>query len=146
VSRLGIFFYGRHIAFSPRSAGCACEFFLPGRTAMITSTHNALSAYAAQSTGKLSVSSQYLDIMGGTQGSKYDKQDSASISSTAREMYDRVKNLDVFSLIYPNNDATKKTKSLGDVKNDFMADFNDFSAYFGKMSMRKHSNCFPIYP
>lgn len=111
---------------------------------MITSayTQNPLGAYASnaayrtQSSAKVSSSAQYLEIMGGTSGSTYNTPaaDSADISSKAREMLGRVKNLDVFSLIYPDNDATKTTKSLGEVKNDFLGDFNDFSSFFGQMS------------
>lgn len=110
---------------------------------MITSNSNYLAAYsvsaaygasASQSTSKFSVSGSYLEITGGLGGSIYDIEDGLDVSETARELIDRIKNLDVFSCIYPNNDATKKTKSLGEVKNDFMSDFQDFSSYFGTMS------------
>jgi hypothetical protein len=98
-----------------------------------TSYTNALSAYRTQAAGKTSSAGSYLEIMGGTGGAKQ-AADSADISSSARDMLARVKNLDVFSLIYPNNDATKQTKTLGEVKNDFLGDFNDFSSFFGQMS------------
>ena len=110
---------------------------------MVTSNYNYLSAYGAsaaygtgatQSTGKISASASYLEIMGGTSGSIYDTEDTSDISSKAQEMLDRIKSLDVFSIIYPKSDATKNTKSLGEVKDDFLGDFNDFSSYFGTMS------------
>lgn len=111
---------------------------------MVTNyNYNYLNAYSAsaaygagatQATGKLNISGSYLEITGGTSGSIYDTEDTTDISAKAQEMLDRIKNLDVFSIIYPNSDATKNTKSLGEVKNDFMGDFNDFSSYFGTMS------------
>lgn len=99
-----------------------------------SAAYNAYSASATQSTGKVSISGSYLDITGGQTGSRYNTTDSADISTSAQDLLDRVKSLDVFSCIYPNSDATKSTKSLGQVKNDFFADFNDFSSYFGTMS------------
>jgi hypothetical protein len=98
------------------------------------SAHGANAAYRAQSTGKISASAQYLEIMGGPGTPNSAPADTADISGAARDMLSRVKNLDIFSLIYPNNDATKATKTLGEVEDDFLGDFNDFSFFFGKMS------------
>lgn len=103
-------------------------------TASSANHASALAAYRTQSAGKTSADGSFLEIMGGTNGSKYGVADTVDVSSSARELLDRVRNLDVFSFIYPNNDATKKTKSLGEVKNDFLSDFNDFSSFFGQMS------------
>ncbi len=71
---------------------------------------------------------------GSSANSFYSAEDSASVSSVARDLRERIQNLDVFSIIYPNNDARKSAKSLDDVQNDFFADFADFSSAFSSIS------------
>ena len=97
-----------------------------------------LSAYqtsAAMQTQSMKLSGSYLDITGGVNGSYYGNvEDGVDVSETARELLDRIRELDVFSVIYPNRDARQKTKSLSEVEGDFMSDFTDFSSAFGKLS------------
>ncbi len=69
-----------------------------------------------------------------TTNSFYSAEDSASVSSVARDLQERIQNLDVFSIIYPNNDARKSAKSLDEVQSDFFADFADFSNAFSSIS------------
>lgn len=78
-----------------------------------------------------SLSGSYLEITGGAASSV---KDGVDISETAQELLDRIRNLDVFSIIYPNSDARQKTKSLSQVEGDFMSDFNDFSSTYSKMA------------
>lgn len=100
---------------------------------------NYMNAYAtagvSSTNASLSITGTYLQMTGSTSGSYFadNLDDTANISSTARELADRVKNLDVFSCIFPDNNATKKTKTLGEVENDFMGDFNHFADAFGSM-------------
>lgn len=97
--------------------------------------NNAYNASAAYQTTKTTVNikGSYLDITGGASAAT-GVQDGVDLSDQVQEMLDRIKNLDVFKIIYPNSDPRQKTKSLDEVKSDFMADFNDFSGTFGKMS------------
>ncbi len=89
-------------------------------------------AYASQSTTSVKASGSYLDITGGLGGSRYTSGvDSVDVSSMAREMLDRINNLDVFSCIFPDNNPAKGTKSLGDVAGDFMSDFSSFAGMMG---------------
>lgn len=100
-------------------------------------TNAYISAYnrttSVQSTN-FSLSGSYLEITGDASGSYLSGSDSVDVSTKAQELLDRIRELDVFSIIYPNKDATKSTKSLSEVEGDFMSDFNDFSSMFGKMS------------
>lgn len=90
---------------------------------------------AAYSTTSVKGTASYFEVTGDLTGSKYAKgADSVDLSQSVRDMIDRAKSLDVFSCIFPNNDVTKTTKSLGEVEGDFMSDFADFSSAFGKMS------------
>lgn len=102
------------------------------------SNYYASGAYKSQatySTTSVKGTASYFEVTGDLTGSKYAKgADSIDISDTVNEMLDRIRNLDVFSCIYPNNDVRQKTKSLNEVEGDFMADFYDFSSAFGKMS------------
>ncbi|MCC8181205.1 MAG: hypothetical protein LIP23_09895, partial [Planctomycetes bacterium] len=100
----------------------------------INSSDYYLSAYAANATyqnGNFSLSGSYLEITGGMSTSSADGVD---VSEKAKEMLDRIKNLDVFKIIYPNSDIRRYAKSLYDFKNDFMSDLNNFSSMFGKMA------------
>ncbi|MCD8140994.1 MAG: hypothetical protein LUE17_14685 [Planctomycetaceae bacterium] len=90
------------------------------------------SAYASQSTTSIKASGSYLDITGGLGGSRYSSGvDSVDVSSMAREMLDRINNLDVFSCIFPDNNPAKGTKSLGQVAGDFMSYFTSFAGMMG---------------
>lgn len=80
----------------------------------------------------LEVSGSYLEITGGASGAK--ATDDADFSEKAKELLNRIKELDVFKIIYPNSDPRQKTKSLDEVKNDFLGDFNNFASAFGDMS------------
>ncbi len=103
----------------------------------IDNSTNYLAAYqrtAAMQTANLNISGSYLEITGGANGSYYaNSADGVDISDKARELADRIKELDIFKVIYPNNDARQKTKSLSEVEGDFMADFTDFAGSFGSM-------------
>lgn len=95
-------------------------------------TYGATNAYAASQTTSVKAAGSYLDITGDLNGSRYAQgADSADISSMARELLDRINNLDIFSCIFPDNNPTKGVKSLGDVTNDFMADFQSFAGAMG---------------
>lgn len=107
--------------------------------------YNTFSAYAASAayrsaasgaTGKIDAAGAYFEVAGGVSSSRSASaaSDTADISTKAQEMLDRIKKLDIFSLIHPNNDATKGTKTLGEVQSDFMGDFADFSSFFGELS------------
>ncbi len=52
----------------------------------------------------------------------------------AKQMAERIRNLDVFSVIFKDNDVRKRTLSLDEVENDFMGDFNNFASMFGQLS------------
>lgn len=97
-----------------------------------------LAAYrtsAAYQTQNVSISGSYLEITGGSLNSgQAVGEDGVDISETARELLDRIRDLDVFSIIYPNKDPRQNVKSLSQVQDDFMADFYDFSAAFGAMA------------
>lgn len=99
---------------------------------------NAYRAQASYSTATVSGTASFFEVTGDASGSKYAKQargaDSVDLSGTVSELLERIRSLDAFSCIYPNNDARQKTKTLGEVESDFMADFNDFSDAFGMMS------------
>lgn len=104
---------------------------------LINNSANYISAYqtsASYQTSTLKASGSYLDIVGGANGSYAQGADGVDVSETAKELLDRIKKLDVFSIIYPNSDARQKTKSLSEVEGDFLSDFNDFSSAFGKLS------------
>ncbi len=93
---------------------------------------NTYSTQATYSNTKTTATVDYLELTGNRYGNAYG--DNVSVSSTSQELLDRARSLDVFSCIFPNNDVRKSAKSLFDVKNDFLADFNDFSSAFGSMS------------
>lgn len=93
--------------------------------------YGASSAYSTGAAASVAASGSYLDITGGVSGNNRAASDSADISSTARELIDRIKSLDVFSCIYPDNNPTKGVKSLFDVENDFMSDFTSFASAIG---------------
>ena len=78
-----------------------------------------------------SVSGSYLEITGGAAGGI---RDGADISEVAKELLDRIRSLDVFSVIYPNSDPRQKTKSLNEVEGDFLGDFYNFSSTYGQMA------------
>ena len=108
---------------------------------LINDSANYISAYqsahrasASVQTSNVKISGSYLDIVGGVNGAYALDEDGVDVSETARELLDRIKKLDVFSIIYPNSDARQKTKSLKEVEGDFLADFNDFSKAFGQLS------------
>lgn len=97
----------------------------------------AASLYAAQSTRSTqstSTTGSFLEITGDASGNKYNA-DSIDISSQARGMLERARNLDVFSCIFPNNNvASGQYKSLDTVQNEFMSDFSNFSSSFGALA------------
>ncbi|MDR1745495.1 MAG: hypothetical protein LBS30_07065 [Planctomycetota bacterium] len=99
---------------------------------------NAYRAQASQSATTISGTASFFEVTGDASGSKYAKgaggADSVELSDTVNEMLERIRSLDVFSCIFPNNDVRQKTKTLDEVESDFMADFNDFSSAFGQMS------------
>lgn len=83
------------------------------------------------------MSGSYLEITGGNgagnaAGAK--KTDDVALSDRAKELLDRIKELDVFKVIYPNSDPRRQTKTLDEVNNDFLGDFQNFSSTFGAMS------------
>lgn len=84
-------------------------------------------------TGSMHVSGSYLEITGGVNG-RYGTEDKAEISAAAREMATRIKELDVFSVIFKDGDVRKRTQSLSEVETDFMNDFNSFAGMFGQVS------------
>lgn len=100
----------------------------------------AASAYQTSATYKttqanINISGSYFEVTGDANGSYYKNiEDGVSVSDTAKELLERIRDLDVFKCIFPNNDARQKTKSLNEVEGDFLSDFNDFSSAFGKMS------------
>ncbi len=102
------------------------------------SSSNAASLYG--SAGSKSASASIDSLLGvapaksSSANSFYGAEDTASVSSVARDLQERVKILDVFSIIYPNNDARKNAKTLDEVQGDFFADFNDFSSAFATIS------------
>ncbi|MCL1999901.1 MAG: hypothetical protein FWG74_00565 [Planctomycetes bacterium] len=83
----------------------------------------------------LSVSGSYLEITGGMSAlSSLKADDQLDVSEQARELVKRIRELDVFKIIYPDSDVRRKTKSLEEVEADFMADFTGFAGAFGKLS------------
>lgn len=97
---------------------------------------NAASVQAAYqsyyySSGSASISGSYLDITGSA--SKI-ASDEASVSDLAKELLDRAKSLDIFKIIFPDQNVSKTTKSLDEVEGDFNQDFMNFSSMFGKLS------------
>ena len=93
---------------------------------------NAYAASASYRTSNVSVSGSYLEITGGM--SALGAKDGVEVSEMAKKLSERIKELDIFKIIFPNNDARQKTKSLDEVEGDFQADFYDFSSTFSKMS------------
>lgn len=85
--------------------------------------------YSVQSTS-VSGAASFFETTGNASGSKYASgTDSASISSSAQELLQRAKNLDVFSCIFPNNNvASSNYKSLSTIQDEFMSDFNSFAS------------------
>lgn len=101
-----------------------------------SSTASYIAAYQRSSsvtTGSMNIAGSYLEITGGVNG-RYDTEDKAEISNMAKEMAQRIKDLDVFSVIFKDNDVRKRTQSLSEVETDFMNDFNSFASMFGKVS------------
>lgn len=94
---------------------------------------NAYSAQSAYSTQSVKGTASFLEITGDASGSKYASgADGVDISTQARELLDRARNLDVFSCIFPNNNvASGKYKSLDTLQSEFMSDFSSFSSAFG---------------
>ena len=89
---------------------------------------------ASYSTETVKGSGSYFEVTGGLYGNKYAQgSDSVELSTEVQDAIDRIKNLDVFSCIFPDNNPTKPYKSLDEVENDFMSDFKDFSSAFGMM-------------
>lgn len=102
-------------------------------TAYYAAAYQTAAAYQVNHTS-LNVSGSYLEITGGVNGSYYGNiEDGVDVSEKARELLERIKELDVFKIIYPDSDPRQKTKTLKEVEGDFMADFNDFAGTFGKM-------------
>lgn len=93
-----------------------------------------VSASYKTTNASLNISGSYLEIMGGVNGSHASSPDGVDLSEKALELANRIKELDVFKVIFPNNDARQKTKSLGEVENDFLSDFNSFAGLWGQMS------------
>ncbi len=103
----------------------------------VTANNYYMSAYAASATQQtssttFSMSGSYLEITGGT--SSVNSTDKADVSETANKLLERIRELDIFKIIFPNSDAREDTKSLDEVEGDFMNDFNNFSSSFSKMS------------
>ena len=103
----------------------------------VTANNYCMSAYAASATQQtssttFSMSGSYLEITGGA--SSVNSADKADVSETANQLLERIRELDIFKIIFPNSDATKDTKSLDEVEGDFQNDFMNFSDSFGKMS------------
>lgn len=102
---------------------------------LIDNAVNNIAAYRNASfqttTRTLEASGSYLEITGGTSAKGSDDVD---FSDKAKELLNRIKELDVFKIIYPNSDPRQKTKSLDEVKSDFLGDFNNFASAFGDMS------------
>ena len=107
---------------------------------LINSNANSIAAYyraaslqATRTDTNFSISGSYLEITGGKTAAA-NTTDGVDLSSQVQEILDRIKEMDVFKVAYPDSDVRKKAKSLKDVEGDFMADFNDFSKVFGQMS------------
>lgn len=105
----------------------------------VTTNNYYLSAYSAsaayQTTGtstNFSLTSSYLDITGGTVS--VNTADKAEVSETANKLLERIRELDIFKIIFPNSDARSNTKSLDQVEDDFQNDFFNFSSSFGKIA------------
>ncbi len=98
---------------------------------------NAYRAQMSHSQTTISGTASFFEVTGDASGSKYAKEaqggDRVDLSDTVSGMLERIRSLDVFSCIFPNNDVRQKTKTLGEVESDFMADFNDFSSAFGML-------------
>ena len=90
----------------------------------------AYQSYSYQKTN-FSFEGSFLEITGNLATASADKTE---VSDLAKELAQRAKELDVFSIIFPNRDVRKKAKSLDDVENDFNQDFMNFSDVFGKMA------------
>ncbi|MCC8165324.1 MAG: hypothetical protein LIQ31_04035 [Planctomycetes bacterium] len=101
-------------------------------TAIGSALQNTYSTQATFSQTKTKATVDYLQLTGNRYGNAYG--DNVEVSATSQELLERARSLDVFSCIFPGNDVRKGAKSLFDVKNDFLADFNDFSSAFGSMS------------
>ncbi|MDR2392214.1 MAG: hypothetical protein LBE84_11125 [Planctomycetota bacterium] len=81
----------------------------------------------------LKVSGSLLELKGGISSASA-TPDSLTISQTAREMTNRLKELDVFSCIFPDADPRRTTKTLEEVESDFQGDFASFASMFAKLS------------
>ena len=81
----------------------------------------------------LKVSGSLLELKGGI-SSAPETADSLAISQIAREMANSLKELDVFSCIFPNADPCRETKTLEEVESDFQGDFAGFAGMFAEVS------------
>jgi hypothetical protein len=80
------------------------------------------------------ISGSLLDIRGGTSQAQIQAgQDGVDISTAARELANRLRELDAFSVIHPNSDPRRATKTLDEVKSDFLNDFASFAGAFGNL-------------
>ncbi|MDR0362870.1 MAG: hypothetical protein LBJ46_09350 [Planctomycetota bacterium] len=86
---------------------------------------------ACYATGKFSLSASYLEMTGSLSSVSGDE---ASVSDAAKRLLERAKSLDIFKIIFPNDDVSKKQKTLDDVEGDFNQDFMNFSSMFGKLA------------
>lgn len=92
-----------------------------------TAAYSQIASYQAS----FSVSGSYLDLTGGTNAVSTDGVD---VSDVAKQLADKIKELDIFKLIYPNNDVRKDAKSLDDIAGEFKNDFSSFSNMFSQMT------------
>lgn len=92
-----------------------------------TAAYSQIASYQAG----YSVTGSYLEIMGGTGAASADGVD---VSDIAKQLAEKIKELDVFKLIYPNNDVRKDAKSLDDIAGEFNADFTSFATMFSQMT------------
>lgn len=81
-----------------------------------------LEATASSASLSLQLSGSYLELKGGAGAG-----DSLSVSATARELSERLKELDVFKIIFPDSDPRRKAKTLEEIESDFLGDFSAFS-------------------
>lgn len=92
-----------------------------------TAAYSQISSYQAS----YSVSGSYLELMGGTNAAS---TDDVNVSDVAKQLADKIKELDIFKFIYPNNDVRKSAKSLDDIAGEFKNDFSSFSSMFSQMT------------
>lgn len=93
---------------------------------------NAYAASASYSNGNFNLSGSYLEITGGM--SSASKADGVDLSDTVKELTNRLKELDVFKTIFPNDDIRGKAKSLDTISGEFNNDFSGFASMFGKLT------------